>query len=129
MTSRPAPSKRPPVDPSTKPPCKVHSLALVADKAQITGTHPVEIGENTVLHPYASIKATGGSVRIGKNCIISENAVVGVGDGEQGDVIIGDEVNIESGAVVEATSVGDSTVIEVKAKVGKGAKVGKVYVV
>ena len=63
---------------------------------------------------------------IGKNCSISENAVVGVAGDEEGDVIIGDEVNIEAGAIVQAKSVGDGTMIEVGAKIGKGAVVGKV---
>lgn len=129
MASRPAaPTKRTSIsaaDLAPKPPCQIHSLAVISEKAQITGSHPVEIGENSVLHPYSKIRSDHGPVTIGRNCTVSEKAVVGTAVGE-GEVIIGDEVNIETGAIVEAASVGDGTVIEVGVVVGKGAKVGKV---
>jgi dynactin-6 len=51
--------------------------------------------------------------------------VVGITDGE-GTVVIGDGVNIETGAQVEAAVVGDGTSIEVRAIIGKGAVLGKV---
>ena len=85
----------------------------------------VEIGENTVIHPYAKIRSDRGSVQIGKNCTVCEKAVVGITDGE-GTVVIGDGVNIETGAQVEAAVVGDGTSIEVRAIIGKGAVLGKV---
>ncbi|CAK4030203.1 Hypothetical predicted protein [Lecanosticta acicola] len=125
MTSRPAPSKRssaaaPPSEP--KPPLKIHSLAVISERAQITGSKPIEIGENTIIHPHAAIRSAGGSVTIGDNCTVSETAIVG---NEEGDVVIGDGVNIETGAIVQAKSVGDGSVIDIKATVGKGAVIGK----
>ncbi|TKA65428.1 hypothetical protein B0A55_09383 [Friedmanniomyces simplex] len=124
MTSRPAPvPKRPSQLPVSKPPCTLHSSAIIADKAQITGSHAVEIGENAVIHPWARIRAEGGRVVIGKNSMVYEGATIGTTDG--GDVIIGDYVNIETGAIVEAISVGDGTTVEVNAVVGKGAVVGQ----
>ena len=132
MASRPAaPTKRvstaTPADLAPKPPCTIHSLAVISEKAQITGSHPVEIGENTVIHPYAKIRSDRGSVKIGKNCTICEKVVIGIaaGDGER-SVVIGDGVNIETGAQVEAAAIGDGTSIEVRAIVGKGAVLGKV---
>ncbi|KAK0300199.1 hypothetical protein LTR54_008894 [Friedmanniomyces endolithicus] len=107
MASRPAPAPKP----------------IIADKAQITGSHTVEIGENAVIHPWARIRAEGGKVVIGKNSMVYEGATVGTVDGE--DVLIGDSVNIETGAVVEARSVGDGSTVEVNAVVGKGAVLGK----
>lgn len=130
MTSRPQSAKRAsvaPTVPPSKPPCQIHSLAIISDKAQIIGTEPVKIGENTVLHPYAKIVTQGGSVVIGKNCVIGSNAVVGVTkESGQGDVILGDGVNIESNAVVEAKTVGDGTAVEVSARLGRGAVIGRV---
>lgn len=125
MASKPALSKRPSVAPSSepKPPLKVHSLAVIGEKAQITGTHPVEIGEHSIIHPHARIRSTGGSVTIGKSATVSDTAVVG---SDEGDVVIGDGVNVETGAVVQAKSVGDYTTIDVRAIVGKGAVIGKV---
>lgn len=130
MASRPAaPTKRvstaTPADLAPKPPCTIHSLAVISEKAQITGSHPVEIGENTVIHPYAKIRSDRGSVKIGKNCTVCEKAVIGITGGE-GTVVIGDGVNIETGAQVEAAVVGDGTTIEVRAIVGNGAVLGKV---
>jgi len=43
-----------------------------------------------------------------------------------GGVQIGNGVMIETGAVVEAKSIGDGCVIEVNARIGKGAVLGKV---
>jgi dynactin 6 len=127
MTSRPT-SKRPtstPATPVARPPCHIHAAAIIADKAQISGTHAVEVGENTILHPYAKIRSEHGRVVIGKLSMVYETGVVGVADGPDQDVIIGNEVNIETGAVVEAKSVGDGTTIEVNAVVGKGAVIGR----
>ncbi|CZT24295.1 uncharacterized protein RCC_10016 [Ramularia collo-cygni] len=125
MTSRPAPIKRqsavPSAEPPPKPPCQIHASAVVAEKASISGSHAVELGENTVLHPFAKIKAENGKVSIGRSSVVCETAVVG---GEC-DVHIGDGVVIGTGAIVEAKSIGNGTVIEAKAKIGRGAKVGK----
>ena len=108
-----------------KPQCRIHPTATVADKAQIVGANIVEIGENSFIHPHARIRAEFGNVTIGKGVIISETAVVGASEErEGGDVVIGDGVSIESGAKVEAKSIGDHTTIEVNAMVGKGAVVG-----
>ena len=107
-------------------------MAVVGDKVQITGTHSVEIGENSVVHPYVRIKAERGKVTIGRNCTVGMRVVLGVSDdgdgdgGGGGDVWIGDGVNIETGAVVEAESVGEGTVIEVNTRIGKEAVIGKV---
>ena len=128
MASKPAPSKRPSAStvPPAKPHCKIHSTAIVADKAQITGSHLVEIGENVIIHPHARIKAEHGNVVIGKGCMIAEKAIVGasVGEGET-DVVLGEGVSIETGAVVEAKKISDHSTIEVNSKIGAGALVGK----
>jgi len=82
-----------------------------------------------VIHPYAEIKANGGKVLIGRNSIVSERAVVGLStdatSGEDQLVVLGEGVNIEVGAVIEARSIGDGTTVDIKARVGKGAVVGR----
>lgn len=130
MASRPAnTSKRTSAavttEPIAKPPCKIHSLAVVSEKAQITGSHTVELCDNSVLHPHCKVKAEHGIVYVGRSTIICEATIIGVTEGE-GNVIIGDGVLIEAGATIEAKSIGDGTVIEAKAKIGKGAMIGKV---
>ncbi|KAK5113814.1 hypothetical protein LTR62_003198 [Meristemomyces frigidus] len=111
--------------PAAKPPCAIHSSAIIADKAQITGTHPVTIGQNTVLHPYARIRAEGGAVTIGRNCVVCEGAIVGTASENGFDVVIEDYVTIETGAAVEAKTVGYGCEIGVKAVVGREAMIGQ----
>lgn len=41
-------------------------------------------------------------------------------------VTIGDGVVVEVGAIVEGASIGDGCVVEVNARIGKGARLGKV---
>lgn len=127
MTSRPAEvPRRTSQMPAAKPPCTIHPSAIIADKAQITGSHQVAIGESAVIHPYARIRAEGGRVTIGKNTVVYERAVVGTAEGVGGgDVSIGDYVNIESGALVEAKSVGDGSTVEVNAMIREGAVLGE----
>ena len=86
----------------------------------------IEIGENTVIHPHAKIKAEHGNMFIGKGCNVSEKAVIGISDNNgEIDIAIGDGVSIESGAAIEARKIGDHCTIEVNAKVGRGAVLGK----
>lgn len=108
--------------PTTKPTCRIHSLAIIADRVQLTGSHNVDIGENTILHPYAKISADKGNISIGRHCIIAEKTVVG---SPSGSLTVEDGVSIESGAVVEGTRVGEWSIIGVNAKVGRGAVVGR----
>ncbi|KAH9812963.1 transferase hexapeptide [Teratosphaeria destructans] len=128
MTSTSRDSRRPSSIPAAKPPCQIHPSAVIAEKAVLVGTHQVTIGPNTILHPYAKIRAENGPVMIGANSAIYENAIVGTSidnSNLEQAVIIGDYVNIESGAVVEAKSVGDGSVIDVNAVVGGGTVLGR----
>lgn len=128
MASKPALSKKPSsaAVPAAKPQCKIHPTAVVADKAQISGTKLVEIGENVIIHPHARIQAEHGNVFIGRGCQIAEKTVIGAREGEgEMDVVLGEGVSIQTGAVVEAKKVGDYSTIEVNAKIGAGALVGK----
>lgn len=128
MTSKPAAPRRAPSTSAAqlvKTPCQIHPSAIIADKAQITGTYTVEIGENAVIHPYVRIRAENGRVVIGQSSMIYERAVIGLVEGETQDVVIGDGVNIETGATVQAKNIGDGTTVEVNAVVGAGAVLGR----
>ena len=128
MASKSAPSKRPQSTAvaTAKPQCRIHPTAIVADKAQITGSYVVDIGENVVIHPHARIKAEHGNVVIGKGCQIAEKAIVGPPENEtETDVVLGEGVSIESGVVIEAKKIGDYSTIEVNAEIRAGALVGK----
>ncbi|KAM0701986.1 hypothetical protein Q7P35_010896 [Cladosporium inversicolor] len=113
MASRPPTTKRSTATPYTlpveRPPCTIDPTAVVADKATIIGTYPVEIAEHAVIHPYARIRAEGGRVTIGPYCVIAETAIVGLPEGQRGDVVLDRHVSVESGAEVLAKHVGEVT--------------------
>lgn len=118
--------------PPPKPPTNFSgsSSLVIADAAQITGTHLITLSSNTIIHPRTKLLSTYAPITIGSNCILSERATIGLQSEPpeslaQG-VIIADYVVIEVGARVEAKSVGEGCIIEVNAKVGKGAVLGKV---
>jgi len=129
MASRPPTTKRSTATPYTlpveRPPCNIDPTAVVADKATIIGTFPVEIAEHAVIHPYARIRAEGGRVTIGPYCVIAETAIVGLPEDQQGDVVLDRHVSVESGAEVLAKHVGAVTEVGVHARIGAGATVGR----
>jgi len=129
MASRPPTTKRSTATPYTlpveRPPCNIDPTAVVADKATIIGTFPVEIAEHAVIHPYARIRAEGGRVTIGPYCVIAETAIVGLPEGQRGDVVLDRHVSVESGAEVLAEHVGEVTEVGVQTKIGAGATVGR----
>ncbi|KAG9193920.1 hypothetical protein G6011_03955 [Alternaria panax] len=126
------------------------TTVLIAQHAQITGTHPVTIGPNTVLHPHSKLSSAVAPVVLGEGCVVFERAKVGVGmgddlEGKRGGgmaasqgrahmrvesmrsegTVLGRNVVVDSGAVVEAAEVGEGSVIEVGAVVGRGSMIGK----
>jgi dynactin-6 len=113
-----------------KPPTSLASTLVIADNASLTGTHLITLGSNTVVHPRTKLTSAFAPIKIGSGCIISERSTVGLQSEPTADeregVVIDNGVIVEVGAVVEAMSIGEGSVIEVNAKIGKGAVVGKV---
>jgi dynactin-6 len=114
-----------------KTPTSLASTLVIAENASLTGTNLITLGSNAVIHPRTKLNSTYAPITVGSNCIISERSVIGyqtvpAGDETEG-VVIENGVVIEVGAVVEAKRVGEGSVIEVNAKIGKGAVVGKVW--
>jgi len=71
-------------------------------------------------------------VTVGNACILSERSAVGLqspSDDQPEGVVIEDYVVIEVGAIVEAKYVGEGSIIEINARVGKGAVIGKVCMI
>ncbi|KAK3210245.1 hypothetical protein GRF29_44g2097387 [Pseudopithomyces chartarum] len=120
---------------------------LIAQHAGFTGTQPITVGPNVVLHPHAKVSSTLAPVVLGEGVVLWERAKVGVGMGEsmndsrrnseasransvrdssRGEgTVLGRNVTVEATAVVEAAEVGEGTVIEVGAYLGKGCVIGK----
>jgi len=74
--------------------------------------------------------STYAPITIGPQCIISERSAIGYqsppSDTQGEGVIIENGVVVEVGAIVEAKRIGEGCVIEVNAKIGKGAVLGRV---
>ena len=126
---------------------------LIAQHAQLTGTYPITIAANVVLHPHSRISSALAPVVLGEGCVVYERAKVGFGMGAETDAeskrssmassrnststrdslrgegtVLGTNVVVESNAVVEAAEVGEGSVIEVGALLGRGCIIGKVGV-
>lgn len=128
-TVRRPPATAAPVDTATvKTPCAIDQTSVIAEKARFTGSHLVRVGKNSVIHPHATLKSDHGKVLIGNDCSISERAIVGIvsdSNGVEQDVVIGDGVNIHTGARVEAQSIGTGSTIDIHARVEPGAVIGE----
>ncbi|ORY12834.1 trimeric LpxA-like protein [Clohesyomyces aquaticus] len=106
---------------------------LIAQHAQLTGTHPITVGPNTVLHPHCKISSAHAPVVMWEGVVVYERARVGVEnprvmrtDTSRGDgVVLGKNVVIETGCVIEASEIGEGSVIEVGANIGVGCVIGE----
>jgi len=89
----------------------IGTKALVAQDAVIEGV--VSIGDETVIHPGAVIRALGGPIIIGKRNVIEENVRIenlecetkGEEDGGTKDMVIGSLNVFEVGCHVQASKV------------------------
>ncbi|KAK2074475.1 hypothetical protein P8C59_008681 [Phyllachora maydis] len=111
-----------------RPAVKIAPSVTIDGAAHLTGSHPIGIGAESVIHPRAKLNSLGGRITVGRRCIVEERATLGAPSAEarQG-VTLGDYVVVHVDAVVEAggTVVQDGAVIGVGARVGKGAVIGK----
>lgn len=128
----------------SKPPVRIHPTAVIGDKASLVGVHTITIGPNVVIHPYARLSSQHGSISIGAGCIISERSWIGLLDAApersllhvqrggqdpaepEANVVLCDNVTVQPGAVVQASSVGKWSVVEINAKIEPGCVLGEV---
>lgn len=115
-----------------KPPISFAPTINISESASLIGAKLITIGNGTVIHPRVKLISIFGPVTIGKACILSERSAVGLqspsNDQPEG-VVVEDCVIVEAGAIVEAKCVGEGTIIEINARVGKGTIIGKVFVI
>ncbi|KAG7286229.1 hypothetical protein NEMBOFW57_008535 [Staphylotrichum longicolle] len=121
----------PPVSSGPKPPVHFSSSITIADSAVLTGTHPIAIHSESVVHPRARLDSLAGRLTVGRRCVVHERATLGAigtsGRITEAAVTLGDYVVVEVGAAIEAgeTVIGEGTVVGVGARVGAGAVIGK----
>lgn len=118
--------------PAAKPHTKIHSLALIADRALLTGPHTITIAASATIHPHARLHAATTNITIGEHATVCENAIVGSATPNrtsaeaEGETILGPGVLISSSAsVASGARIGDYSTLSAHARVGAGAVVGK----
>ncbi len=83
----------------------------------------VTIGENCYVGPGARIRADYGSIKIGNNIAVEENAVIHARPNEK--TIIGDSVTIGHAAIIHNATIHDWAVIGMGAIVSDYAEIGE----
>ena len=106
------------------PPLTLSPTLLISDAAVISGSHPISIGEHTVIHPKCRLDSSLGPIAIGAYCVLSERALVA--PASAAGIVIADYVVVETAAVVEGVEIGEGTEVGVGARIRGGAKVGRV---
>jgi carbonic anhydrase/acetyltransferase-like protein (isoleucine patch superfamily) len=101
---------------------RIAASVFVSEAAYIVGD--VEIGENSSIWPGAVIRGDTGRVVIGKYTAIEDNCVVHSGKPSQGDIFIGDMVNIGHGAVIHGRKIGNNVLVGINAVVLHDAEIG-----
>ena len=97
---------------------KIADTAFVSEFAYVVGD--VEIGEKSGVWPGAVIRGDFGSIRIGQNSHIEDNAVVHVWK----SLIIGDNVTVGHSAVVHCLRIGDNVLVGNNATVLDDTEIG-----
>jgi len=115
--------------PAPKPPTTLSPSLTIDSTAVLTGTHPIILGNNTIIHPRTRFTSTHGPITVGNGCIIGERVAVGLKEASSNQaegVNIENGVMIEVGATVEARVIGEGSLVEVNAVIGRGSIIGKV---
>ena len=94
---------------------------FIAESAQIIGD--VIIGDETIVLFNAVIRGDLNKITIGRKCSIQDNVVIHATP--EHETVIGDEVAITHGCVLEGCEIGDRTLLGMSAVILDGAKIGK----
>ena len=103
---------------------RIAGSAFVSEAAYIIGD--VEIGENSSVWPGAVIRGDFGKIKIGKNTAIEDNCVVHSGSPriDLSEMLIGDNVHIGHGAVVNGKRIGSHVLIGMNSTILHDAEIG-----
>jgi len=89
---------------------------FIHNKANVEGD--VVLGNNTSAWPFASIRGDEGKIVIGDNCNVQDGAVV------HGKTTIGNNVTIGHGAVIDSVTIGNNVLIGMNSTILDGADIG-----
>jgi carbonic anhydrase/acetyltransferase-like protein (isoleucine patch superfamily) len=102
---------------------KIADTAFVSEFAYVVGD--VEIGEGSGVWPGAVIRGDFGSIRIGRNSHIEDNAVLHAWK----SLTIGDNVTVGHSAVVHCLRIGDNVLVGNNATVLEDTEVGSFCII
>jgi carbonic anhydrase/acetyltransferase-like protein (isoleucine patch superfamily) len=105
---------------------RISESVFVSESAHIIGD--VEIGKNSSIWPGAVIRGDLGKITIGKNCAIEDNCVIHSGspgvEDSICDLIIGDNVHIGHGAVLNCRRIGSHVLVGINATILHDVDIG-----
>lgn len=105
---------------------KIAESAFISEAAYIVGD--VEIGENSSVWPGAVIRGDFGKIKIGKNTAVEDNCVIHSGSPSSPnsikDIVIGDNVQIGHGAVLNCHKIGNNVLIGMNSTVLHDVEIG-----
>ncbi|MDR0900297.1 MAG: gamma carbonic anhydrase family protein [Methanobrevibacter sp.] len=104
---------------------KIHESVNILDGAKVVGN--VDIDENSSVWYNAVIRGDHGSIKIGKNTNVQDNATLH--GPPVGTTFIGDNVSIGHGAIVHGCQIEDNVLIGMNSTILNRAKIGKNSVV
>ncbi|KAE9028199.1 hypothetical protein PF005_g2415 [Phytophthora fragariae] len=99
---------------------QVARTAAVCAQAELQGS--LTIGEQSAVHPGASVRAVGGSIVLGERCFVEDGAVLL--NESPDEMRIGRDNLFESGCVLRSARVGDGNWFEPKAEAREGSVIG-----
>jgi len=102
---------------------KIAELAFISEAAYVVGD--VEIGDDTSVWPGAVIRGDFGKIKIGRNTAVEDNCVIHSGSPSGvGDVMIGNNVVIGHGAVLNCHKIGNEVLIGMNSTVLHDVEIG-----
>jgi carbonic anhydrase/acetyltransferase-like protein (isoleucine patch superfamily) len=103
---------------------KVAESAFISEAAYVMGD--VEIGENSSVWPGAVLRGDFAKIEIGRSTAVEDNCIIHAG---MGDIMIGDEVHIGHGAVIDCQEIGNRVLIGMNSTILHGAEIGDFCVI
>ena len=105
---------------------EIHESAFVSEAAYVVGD--VEIGENSSVWPGAVIRGDWGKIKIGRNSAVEDNCVIHTGSytaiSGVADLVIGDNVILGHGAVLNCRKIGNNVLIGMNCTVLPDVEIG-----
>jgi carbonic anhydrase/acetyltransferase-like protein (isoleucine patch superfamily) len=106
---------------------RIAESAFVSEAAYVIGD--VEIGDNSSVWPGAVVRGDAGCVKIGSNTAVEDNCVIHSGSPPDGNITIGDMVQVGHGAVINCRQIGDHVLIGMNATVLHEVEIGRFCII